>query len=82
MQVNFQGAIAEALNDIFMINDGYSAGEKVAQLEKIAGKRFYYLSDQEFYNATQEMKKVDYYTDTFYTEDEINQITVNEFDAE
>jgi len=67
MQVNFQGAIAEAITDLFMINDGFSAGEKLTQIEKTAKKRFYDLSDKEIYETLKELLRTDYYSDEFDT---------------
>ena len=78
MQVNFQGAIAEAITDLFMINDGFSAGEKLTQIEKTAKKRFYSLSDKELYETLKELLKTDYFSDTYYTQEELN----NEPDSE
>lgn len=78
MQVNFQGAIAEAITDLFMINDGFSAGEKLTQIEKTAKGRFYNLTDEEIYNALKELVRTDYFSDTYYTTEELN----NEPDSE
>lgn len=70
--VNLQGAIAELITELFMINDGFSAGEKLTQIEKTAKKKYYSMNDTEIYNALKETIKQDYYTDTFsdeYNED-------------
>lgn len=75
MQVNFQGAIAEAITDIFMINDGFSAGQKLAQLEKTIKKRFIYASDKEIHEGSQEMLKTDYYSDNQTTDEEFKEFT-------
>lgn len=64
-KVNLQGAIVDLITDLFMINDGFSAGEKLTQIEKTAKKRFYNLSDEEIYNALKETIKTDYYNDEF-----------------
>lgn len=66
--VNLQGAIAELITELFMINDGFSAGEKLTQIEKTAKKKYYNMSDEQIYNALKETIKQDYYTDTFSDE--------------
>lgn len=66
--VNLQGAIAELITELFMINDGFSAGEKLTQIEKTAKKKYYSMNDTEIYNALKETIKQDYYTDTFSDE--------------
>ncbi len=65
MSVNLQGAIAELITELFIIDDGFSAGEKITQIEKTAKKRFYSMNDTEIYNALKETIKNDYYTDTY-----------------
>ncbi len=70
LNVNLQGAIAELITELFIIDDGFSAGEKLTQIEKTAKKRFYSMNDEEIYNALKETIKQDYYTDSY------------EFDAE
>lgn len=74
MSVNLQGAIAELITELFMINDGFSAGEKITQLEKTAKKRFLQMSDEELYNSLKETIKKDYYQDTTCSEQEIADI--------
>lgn len=66
--VNLQGAIAELITELFMINDGFSAGEKLTQIEKTAKQKYYNMSDEQIYNALKETIKQDYYTDTFSDE--------------
>jgi len=63
--VNLQGAIVELFTELFIINDGFSAGEKLTQIEKTAKKKYYNMSDEEIYNALKETIKTDYYTDSF-----------------
>lgn len=63
--VNLQGAIVEMFTDLFMIKDGFSAGEKLTQIEKTAKKRYYNMSDEELYNALKETINQDYFTDEF-----------------
>lgn len=75
MQVNFQGAISEVLSDYFMINDSFTIGQKMAQIEKTAKKRFIYLTDKETYETIKYLLKNDYYSDTYYTQEELD----NEF---
>jgi hypothetical protein len=68
MQLKLEGAIAELIGDLFCINDGFSAGEKLTQIEKTAKKKFYDLTNQEIYDALKTTIKSDYYSDTFYTD--------------
>jgi len=68
--VNLQGAIAELITDLFIIDDGFSAGEKMTQIEKTAKKRFYNMSDSELYNALKETLSLDYYSDDFTKQEE------------
>ena len=63
--VSMQGAIVELLTDLFIINDGFSAGEKLTQIEKTAKKRFYDMSDIEIFNALKETVKSEYYQDEY-----------------
>lgn len=65
MSVKFEGAILELIEELFMINDGFSAGEKLTQIEKTAKKRFYSMSNEDLYNALQETVKIDYYSDEY-----------------
>ena len=75
--VNLQGAIAELITELFMINDGFSAGEKLTQIEKTAKQKFYNLSDEQFYNALKETVKNDYYSDEFLTKEELDELDAN-----
>lgn len=70
--INLQGAIVDLITELFMINDGFSAGEKLTQIEKTAKKRFYNQTDEELYNALLETTRTDYYTDTFSDEPNAN----------
>lgn len=63
--VNLQGAISELITELFIIDDNFTAGQKLTQIEKTAKKRYYDLSDEELYNALKETLKTDYYTDSF-----------------
>ena len=76
---NLQGVIVELITELFMINDGFSAGEKLTQIEKTAKKRYYNLSDEELYNTlTQIVKENNYYSDTNCSEEEIKNILFKE----
>lgn len=72
--VNLQGAIAELITELFIIDDGFSAGEKLTQIEKTAKKRYHQMNDEELYNALKETLKNDYYSDTKCSEEEIEEI--------
>lgn len=73
-KVNLQGAIAELLTDLFMINDGFSAGGKLTEVEKKMKKRFFDASEEEIYNALRQTVSSDYYSDTFYTPEELKKL--------
>lgn len=75
--VNLQGAIAELITELFMINDGFSSGEKITQIEKTAKKRFLQMSDEELYNSLKETIKNDYYSDEFLTKEELDELDAN-----
>lgn len=75
--VNLQGAISELITELFMINDGFSAGEKLTQIEKTAKKRFLEMSDEEIYNSLKETIKNDYYSDEFLTKEELDELDAN-----
>lgn len=73
-KVNLQGAIVDLITELFMIDDGFSAGEKLTQIEKTAKKRFHLMNDEEVYNALKETLKNDYYSDTYYSDEELENI--------
>lgn len=67
--INFQGAIMEQLTELFLVDDGFSAGEKLTHLEKqLERKKFFYASDQEIYEKLSEILK----TKNYYQDDEPN----------
>lgn len=76
MSVNLQGVIAELMVDLFCINDSFSIGEKLTQIEKTAKKRFYNLSDKEIYEALRLTVKTDYSSDELYTDEELKKMGV------
>lgn len=74
MSVNLQGAILDLITDLFIVNDGFSAGEKLTQIEKTAKKRFYSMTDTELYEALNNTVKEDYFSDTMHSEEELKEI--------
>tara|TARA_R110000782_G_scaffold232667_6_gene318880 strand:+ start:321 stop:560 length:240 start_codon:yes stop_codon:yes gene_type:complete len=66
----YVGAIYEEFFNILRVDDSFTVGQKLANLEKIAGKKFINMSDLEVYNAIQKTKEEDYHRDEKPTEDE------------
>ncbi len=48
---SYLGHIGNLFFDVLSKKDGFSAGEKFTEIEKIAKKRFFNLTDQEIYQA-------------------------------
>lgn len=65
MQIKLEGAILELITDLFIIDDGFSAGEKLTQIEKTAKKRFYDMTNEDIYNALVEVNNSEYYQDEY-----------------
>ena len=65
MQIKLEGAILELITDLFIIDDGFSAGEKLTQVEKTAKKRFYDMTNEDLYNALVEVNNSEYYQDEY-----------------
>lgn len=71
--VEYSGQIYFNLPDLLSIKDGFTFGQKLAQIEKTAKKRFIEMSDEEMYNTLQLLIKTkDYYTDEMPDEEFIN----------
>ena len=66
----YVGAIYDELSEIQMIKDNFTVGQKLAQIEKTANKRFIDMSDLELYDAIQKMRKEDYYSDEKMSEED------------
>ena len=65
MQIKLEGAILELITDLFIIDDGFSVGEKLTQIEKTAKKRFYDMTNEDIYNALVEVNNSEYYQDEY-----------------
>lgn len=65
MQLKLEGVIYEMLYELLMVNDNFTVGQKLTQLEKKAKNRFYNMSDEEIYNTLKDTIKEDYYSDEF-----------------
>jgi hypothetical protein len=64
MKVEFSGHIYLNLPKLLSVQDGYTFGQKLAQIEKTAKKRFIYLTDEEIYEALKSLlESKDYYLD-------------------
>lgn len=55
---NYLGHIGNLFFDVLSKKDGFSAGEKFTEIEKISKKRFYNMTDQEIYQAMDEYIKL------------------------
>ncbi len=73
MRVEYSGLIYVELGKYLAINDGFSFGEKLVQLEKTTKKRFYNLSEEEIYNTLKSLVATkEYYKDEKLTDEEFN----------
>lgn len=68
-ELSYKGAIHASLLKLFKIDDGFTIGEKITQIEKTFSKkkgvqyRILHISDEELLNTIDELIKIDYYTD-------------------
>ncbi len=65
----FIGAFHNNLFIFLMKDDGYSLGQKLAQIEKTANKKYSEATDKEIYEALQLVLKEDY-SDEVYSDEE------------
>ncbi len=64
MKVEYSGQIYLNLPKLLSIQDGFTFGQKLAQIEKTAKKRFIDMSDEEMYNTLKILSETkDYYKD-------------------
>lgn len=68
--MQYTGAINEELFELLLVDDGFSVGQKFAQIEKTAKKKFINISDKELYETIQKLKTTDYYSDEKLTDKE------------
>ncbi len=67
------GQIYIDLSKLLSIPDGFSFGEKIALVEKVAGKRIIEITDEEFYEIQKSLiKSNDYYKDEKMTNEEFS----------
>ena len=71
----YLAGIYNELYEYFTINDGFTVGQKLAQIEKTAEKRFIEITDEELFNTIQKLEKTDYHSDEKTTEEEFNKWT-------
>lgn len=67
------GAFFTELEELLMIEDGFTVGQKLTQIEKTANKRFIELSDKELYETIQKLRKQEYYQDQKLTPKEFEE---------
>lgn len=73
MKVEYSGLIYVDMAKYLAINDGFSFGQKLVQIEKEANKSFYKMTDEEMYNTLKSLiLKKDYFKDEQLTEEEFN----------
>lgn len=74
-QQQYIGNILFILQDIIQREDGYTVGEKLRVIEQISGKRFFYLTDKEIYEAMEKVMSmsVDNEPDEPLTDSEFNE---------
>jgi len=63
------GAFHNNLFNFLIKDDGYSLGQKLAQIEKTAKKEYSELTDKEIYEALQLVLKEDYSDEIYSDED-------------
>ena len=73
MKVEYGGLIYVDLAKYLAIDDGFSFGEKMFQIEKQAKKSFYNLTDEDIYTSLKHLiSNKDYYKDEKLTDEEFN----------
>ena len=64
MKVEYSGQIYLNLPKLLSIQDKFTFGQKLAQIEKTAKKKFIDMSDEDIYNALKQLIETkDYYKD-------------------
>ena len=64
IKTEYSGQIYLILPKLLSIQDGFSLGQKLAQIEKTAKKRFINMTDEEVYSTLKLLIETkDYYTD-------------------
>ena len=64
MKVEYSGQIYVNLSKLLIIQDKFTFGQKLAQIEKTAKKKFIDMSDEDIYNSLKLLIETkDYHTD-------------------
>ena len=64
IKTEYSGQIYLTLPKLLSIQDGFSFGQKLAQIEKTAKKKFIDMSDEDIYNSLKQLVETkDYYKD-------------------
>ena len=64
MKVEYSGQIYVNLSKLLIIQDKFTFGQKLAQIEKTAKKKFIDMSDEDIYNSLKLLFETkDYYAD-------------------
>jgi hypothetical protein len=71
MSVKYTGSIYTEIGRFLQVQDGFSFGEKLTQIERHTNKKFIELTDEEILNTLLFLVKSDsYYEDTQLTNEE------------
>ena len=64
IKIEYSGYFYKDLQRLLMEKDGFSLGQKLAQIEKTAKKKFIDMSDEDIYNSLKQLIETkDYYKD-------------------
>ena len=64
IKIEYSGYFYKDLPRLLMEKDGFSLGQKLAQIEKTAKKKFIDMSDEDIYNSLKQLIETkDYYAD-------------------
>lgn len=64
IKIEYSGYFYKELPRLLMEKDGFSLGQKLAQIEKTAKKKFIDMSDEDIYNSLKQLVETkDYYKD-------------------
>lgn len=70
MHIEFSGQIYQDLAKYLIIGDKFTFGQKLAQIEKEAKKRFYDMTDEEIYRTLKSLISTkEYYKDEKLTDE-------------
>ena len=77
LKVEYSGQAYQNLGKFLAIPDGFSFGQKLAQIEKEAKKRFYDMTDEDVYITINFLLSTkEYYKDEKLSDDEFEQWTL------